>query len=348
MHEKQPVQVRAPLLYLLTGIIAGLLLSQVLHPPRGLLICLASALGVLALFRHKSGWQWTVAFLSATTLAFWAYGILRLPHTPDSGTLGLPEREANLVLDVQRLFGAKSRHGSISGIAVVREAPELSRIQAGASIYFRLKPSEASSLEIRRGQWLLTTGVLTPMPTEDAPEERTFQTYLKDIGVHYRFDRNDAIQLVRPASAFDQFCQESNTRFQSYLQLGAPEGSILPNVYQAMLLGRKAALNQAQSERFRMTGTMHFFAISGLHIGVIATVIAQGLALLRVPRRISPFIGLPLLYLYVEITGAPPSAVRAFLMALFFWASFAFQRQRSPFAALVGSCLLYTSDAADD
>ena len=84
---------------------------------------------------------------------------------------------------------------------------------------------------------------------------------------------------------------------------------------------------------------MHFFAISGLHIGVIATAIAQFLLLIRIPRKVSPFIGLPLLFLYVQITGASPSAVRAFLMALFFWASFAFVRQRSPLAALAASAV---------
>ena len=107
-----------------------------------------------------------------------------------------------------------------------------------------------------------------------------------------------------------------------------------------MLLGRKIELSKAQIERYRMTGTMHFFAISGLHIGVIATVIAQFLLLIRVPRAVAPWIGLPLLYLYVEITGGTPSAIRAFLMAAFFWSSFACQRQRSPFSALMCSAIL--------
>ncbi len=339
MHQQRPTNVRAPLLYLLVGMLSGLLLGQVWQPQIGLLISGAFVLGTLSLQKHQIPWQWALSFLGAATLAFWAYGMVRLPQAPDDSTLELPEREAELVFDVQRIFQAKSRHGSTSGIAVVREAPELSRMQAGASIYFRLKPSEGTSLAIQRGQWLRTTGVLTPMPTQDAAEERNFQTYLKDIDVHYRFDRNDVISVLKQPSAFDHFCQTMNERFQGFLILGAPDASELPNVYQAMLLGRKAALNKDQSERYRMTGTMHFFAISGLHIGVVATVIAQGLALLRVPRRLSPFIGLPLLYLYVEITGAPPSAVRAFLMALFFWASFAFQRQRSPFAALVASAV---------
>ncbi len=104
-------------------------------------------------------------------------------------------------------------------------------------------------------------------------------------------------------------------------------------------LALQGDLTADQTDRFRMTGTMHLFAISGLHIGVVAAVIAQALLLIRIPRKCRPFIGLPLLYLYVEITGAAPSAVRAFLMVAFFWASIAVARQRSPFAALVASAV---------
>ena len=74
-----------------------------------------------------------------------------------------------------------------------------------------------------------------------------------------------------------------NQHFQQWLQLGAPPHTTLHHVYLAMLLGRKAELDRAQSDRYRMSGTMHLFAISGLHIGVIATVIAQSMKLMRIP-----------------------------------------------------------------
>jgi competence protein ComEC len=106
-----------------------------------------------------------------------------------------------------------------------------------------------------------------------------------------------------------------------------------------MLLGQKDALSDEQNTRYQRSGTMHFFAISGLHIGVIAAVIAQALRLIRIPRRISPWIGLPLLLLYVQVTGSAPSAIRAFLMAAFFWASYALQRQRNPMGALIASAV---------
>jgi competence protein ComEC len=107
-----------------------------------------------------------------------------------------------------------------------------------------------------------------------------------------------------------------------------------------MLLGHKSSLTEAQQDRFRMTGAMHLFAISGLHVGVIAAALAQFFSLLRLPRPYVALLALPLLYLYVEITGGMPSAMRAFLMTLFFWLSYTLQRQRNPFAALIASAIV--------
>jgi competence protein ComEC len=287
-----------------------------------------------------------LSFLISTIYCFWAYGLIRLPATPPPYNLALPEREAQLTIEIERVMQSGKRYGKPSGLARVLSAPETSRIHSGDQIYFRLtlpkdtEPAEETDLKIQRGLQIQTTGVLKPiLPPAANAEDGDFDAYLKDIGVHYRFDRSGTLETIREPAAFDRFCTAMNERFQKTLRLGAPDESELPNVYVAMLLGRRIELTKAQTERYRMTGTMHFFAISGLHIGVIATVIAQFLLLLRVPRSISPWIGLPLLYLYVEITGGSPSAMRAFLMAAFFWSSFAFQRQRSPFSALIGSAI---------
>lgn len=329
---------RAPALFLLLGIIAGLCVAREATAPVGWAFGAAFVLAGLSLLhsRRESG-LWLLSFLVATTLAFWGYGSLRLPTTPSTAQLELPIREAHLHFEVERVMQERNAYDKATGIARIVEANPTSRLERGDRIFFRLKLPEQAAFEMLRGSEIQAIGVLEPVP--NAVEPDSFEAYLKDTGVHYRFQRTSALELIRPPSRFDQFCQGMNERFQNYLRLGAPEGSSLDSIYIAMLLGQKAELSDEQTNRFRMTGTMHFFAISGLHIGVIATVIAQFLILVRVPRKVSPFIGLPLLYLYVEITGASPSAVRAFLMALFFWASFAFTRQRSPLAALAASAV---------
>ena len=85
-------------------------------------------------------------------------------------------------------------------------------------------------------------------------------------------------------------------------------------IVRAMVLGFRTDVPPEVSEAFRASGTVHVFAISGLHVGVFAGVLAAALALLPVPRWWRPFAAVPALALYVLLTGARPSAVRAATM----------------------------------
>ena len=335
---------RAPLLYLLAGMVGGIALADRFSGPPGLLLPVAAAgAAFLPWLAARRGAEplWTVAFIGVATLAFWSYGEMRLPAPPPHAHLERPPREANLDLRVRRVLYRNEAFAESSVLAEVRRAPRFSRLQAGDPIFARVARTAPDQPRIRRGHRIRCTGVLHPIP-EQPPEAEGgdgFLDYLKRTGVHHRLERAHIDAVLKPPPPFLRFCNRANERFQEILRLGAPPDTGLENVYLAMLLGRKVELSPDQRERYRLSGTMHFFAISGLHIGVIATVIAQFLRIIRIPRTLSPLIGLPLLFLYVEITGGTPSATRAFLMAAFFWAAIAFRRQRTPLAALAGSAV---------
>lgn len=250
----------------------------------------------------------------------------------------MPPREAMLELKIKRVMQAENNYGKSTGVARVMHANQTSRLRQGNRIYFRLSKDDTARLDIKRGQTIRATGVLQPVPEKVSAD--SFEAYLKETGIHYMFVKTSRAEVTEAASAFRNLCYQTNIKFRNFLRLGEPAASSLSQIYIAMLLGQKAELNADQKERFRTTGTMHLFAISGLHIGVIATVIWQMLLLCRLPSKATPLIGLPLLYFYVEVTGAAPSAVRAFLMVAFFWASLAVQRQRSPLSALAASAVL--------
>ena len=129
-------------------------------------------------------------------------------------------------------------------------------------------------------------------------------------------------------------------RLDKILSLGASEGSLAPKIYKAMLLGQKENLISEQKNLFIHTGTMHLFAVSGLHIGVIALFISQSLGLLRAPSILIPVISIAALYYYVQIIEAPPSALRALLMITLYWVSLMIRRQSNGFSALVLSALI--------
>lgn len=83
----------------------------------------------------------------------------------------------------------------------------------------------------------------------------------------------------------------------------------------AILLGERSRLPKEVKQVFVASGTMHVFAISGLHVMAVALVLVYLLACLLVPIRLAGAVAIPLLWGYVYLVGLTPSAVRAALMA---------------------------------
>ena len=97
----------------------------------------------------------------------------------------------------------------------------------------------------------------------------------------------------------------------------------------AILLGERRRLPYRTKRLFVESGTMHVFAISGLHVMAIAEVLTVGLGFFLVPARLAGLLAVPLLWGYVMLIGGAPSAVRAAMMATVMGAAPAFWRRAS-------------------
>src|SRR5436309_15327137 len=60
--------------------------------------------------------------------------------------------------------------------------------------------------------------------------------------------------------------------------------------------------------------SMHIFAISGLHIALLAGVLVELLRVLQIPRGLCGWLVIPLIWFYTAATGWQPSAVRSTIM----------------------------------
>ena len=114
----------------------------------------------------------------------------------------------------------------------------------------------------------------------------------------------------------------------------------IPSLNQAMLLGSRHALSPAMRRIFVDSGTIHVFAISGLHIVLVAAVLVLAVATLGVPRPYWVVFVAPLLVFYTVVTGSRPSAVRACLMAILYFMAPLAGRKPSGLAALAGTALI--------
>ena len=101
----------------------------------------------------------------------------------------------------------------------------------------------------------------------------------------------------------------------------------------AILLGQRAGLSRARRDTFAAAGTVHVFAISGLHVMVIALVLNKALARLDVPETVRGLVTLPALAAYVMLTGMRPSAVRAAMMLAIYLLAPVFGRRPNARAA---------------
>jgi ComEC/Rec2-related protein len=159
------------------------------------------------------------------------------------------------------------------------------------------------------------TGVLSPPPRAVAEGLFDYRAYLRRQGIYYQLKNDSTNDWRRLAGAetppwSDRFLAWA----QATMARGLPCEDDSLHLLWYMTLGWRTALTNEIYEPFMKTGTMHIFAISGLHIALIAGVLVSLLRLLRVPRAGCGVVVVPLIWFYTAASGWQPSALRSTLM----------------------------------
>lgn len=129
--------------------------------------------------------------------------------------------------------------------------------------------------------------------------------------------RGRAERIQRHAASASGWSRVTRKSFSRRIGIGVDGGQETVALSRAILLGERRRLSPQMKRLFVESGTMHVFAISGLHVMAIAEVLAFVLSLALVPRRLVGLAAVPLLWCYVYLIGLSPSAVRAAIMATF-------------------------------
>lgn len=98
------------------------------------------------------------------------------------------------------------------------------------------------------------------------------------------------------------------------LSLGIEDRPQDTAVLLAMALGASDAAGDDIEDAFRDSGTLHIFAVSGLHVVMLAAVLGMGLRWLGVGQSRMTVIIILVVFAYAYITGWRPSAARAAFM----------------------------------
>jgi competence protein ComEC len=276
--------------------------------PIGTLLLAGGVLAALAAgFAGTRAWPWLLIGGLLPLGAAWAE--MRRARLP--AWEGLPPREVRVQIEIVRTFAPGKDPRKVSGLATVVGTPDHLRDLLGQTLYVSARGRLAFSPPLR-SERLDVVGVLQLLPK--APPPNTFDSYLASAGANFTLKRGRFLETVRPPSAYWRACARAEAHLSGLLAFGLESRPGTAGILIAMLLGRSEELSEEQELRFTRSGTLHLFSISGLHIAVIASALTALVGLLRFPAAVGFVLTLGLLWLYVDLTGRPPSAVRAFLM----------------------------------
>lgn len=189
------------------------------------------------------------------------------------------------------------------------------------------EPSPATAGRLKAGtRWRLRVRLKQPHgyynPGGFDYEAHLYREGVRATGYVRRFTGNERLGAGRRWS-IQAARQVLRDRLEDVLQ-----GARYPGMLQALAIGDRSRISEAQWETLRRTGTSHLIAISGLHVGFAAGIgMLMGLWLGRIATVLGPTIAAPrvaalsalaVALLYAAVSGFDVPAQRAFMMAAVF------------------------------
>jgi competence protein ComEC len=336
---------RSPLLWLLLPTLSGLALARFFPSWGTPYALLLGTMGVSVLLweqfqknRHRC---WFVVALPISVLVLasaWGHLRLPLPDTPPAGYR--PPREATLEIEVLRPFQTSVFPDYARGLGRIIETDPFTDRVRYREVQYSVALADSTASWHQPGARFTAKGVLEQMTPEATLDDPWTRELIND-GIHFRF-RQASLRSFVPTQdgnlqatwrAFQNRLQETLTRSPPHLEAEA-------GIVAAMLLGQRSLLASEDRDTFLHSGTMHLFAVSGLHVMAVAGALYLLGQVLRMPRRFCALFTVVLLAVYVAAIDFPPSAIRAFLMVTFYTLGRTFQRNTSAFPAVTASAVV--------
>lgn len=330
----------------LVAAISGLLLAQYFTLPFWPGVGLALLLALVVLVRPASlpGKISLVLLLMVTSLL--RYPLLLQPESQTAGLAAL-ENTGSVCIEgrVKKLYPQFDQSLRLD-LEVIRlcDYPDLAVAGSRMRLYL-----EQSDTEPPVGARIIFKSHIRPVRNFGVPGEFDMQRHLAWQRIWYTAflpdSRGLAVFSAAPQHPFAPINQLRQRWRHLIERVRGPEQAAL---LKTLLLGEKSALPNHLRQQLATTGVAHLFAISGLHLGLLGIffykifdfIYRRSTRLLawQPPQRVLPLVIVPLLAIYLVLTGNALATQRAFWVLLIAGVLF-FLRRRTPAAVLVLSLL---------
>lgn len=178
-----------------------------------------------------------------------------------------------------------------------------------------------------------------------------YKRYMAFKGIHATaYVKGDRIRIVEkspPAAVFQMINRVRSTFAALVEKSGTPD---VQGVLKALIIGDRTQISDATRQRFNRAGVGHILAISGLHIGIVATVAFAFLHWLvgwikpllwrAWTRKTAALLSLVPVIAYGVVAGLSPSTQRAVLMVAVFLLTFLLAKEQDSLNTLALAALV--------
>src|ERR1700686_3807185 len=163
------------------------------------------------------------------------------------------------------------------------------------------------------------------------PGEFDMRSYLARLDVHreliVRYPENGSILNRAGGNPILRTAQKSRGWMQQVLSRDLENSPDVTGSINGMVLGLRHKTPEDIEEPFQQTGTLHLFAVAGLHVGIVARLLWILATVVRLPRKWAMVFIITALLFYSAITGLHISSLRAAVMSGVLLAGFLVERK---------------------
>ncbi|MBO7448300.1 DNA internalization-related competence protein ComEC/Rec2 [bacterium] len=291
-----------PFLFILSGTLSGMLLSEIASPiPLWLLLALAFLFFLASYFvlREKGRFSQCMVIYLGGLIG----GLVNYAAVDKRPNRNVEEK----VLRCELLHDASWQGGEEGRKFYTRLEVKTDEEKLLLSLY------SAKPIDLRAGTKIEAKAKLRPFKGKDAPGCFDRKSYYARRNIYREGTiKGKDITVDRSAAENTSLMRKLREKADSALQSEKHPNAAL--LLRLMLLGSDEALPTSLEKGLRKSGVAHILAVSGLHIGLISGVWLMLLRAFGISRLAFDLPLLPFLWFYVLFLGDRPSVLRAVIL----------------------------------
>lgn len=198
--------------------------------------------------------------------------------------------------------------------------------------------------DVQYGDEVRLFGVTSPVEGPRNPGEFDMRRYLArhDVRTSFlsRYRENGRVLGHHNGNPILRAAQTSRRALDTALGRGLEDSPDQHSLISGIILGLRDQTPDEVEEQFQQTGTIHLFAVAGLHVGMVAYLLWAIAGAIRVPRKVSICLIVPALFFYAAITGLNTASLRAATMAAIILIGALLDRPARPANSLAAAAFL--------